>query len=40
MMKKNREFSGIKTLIANAGGDEAEKLIDKQRSLLEQIKKT
>lgn len=37
--EKNREFSGIKTLIANAGGDEAEKLIDKQRSLLERIKK-
>lgn len=36
--KKDQEFSGIKTQIANAGGDEGEKLIERQKSLLERSK--
>lgn len=36
--EKDQKFSGIKTQIANAGGDEGEKLIEEQKYLLEQIK--
>ena len=35
---KNKEFSGIKTQIANAGGNEGEKLIEDQKYLLERTK--
>ena len=36
---KDKELSGIKTQIANKGGDDAEKLINEQKYLLERINK-
>ena len=37
--KLDQELSGVKTLYANAGGDEGEKLLQKQEDLLERVKK-